>query len=42
MSLFDVNVLASLLFISDTYKFAKVVILRVTDDSYGRFMHSTM
>lgn len=42
MTLFDVNVLASLLFISDAYKFAKVVILRVTDDSYGRFMHSTV
>ena len=42
MSLFDINVFVSLLFISDTYKFAKVVILRVKDDSYGRFIYSTM
>lgn len=35
MSVFDINVFALLLFISDTYKFVKVVILRVTDNNYG-------
>lgn len=35
MSVFDINVFALLLFISDTCKFVKVVILRVTDNNYG-------